>query len=345
MITNADLAKLRIQRTIFDDVPNRPKGSTKEPVLADLETQVDAKRGEMLRRRMVQVLGSRSAYPVEFSPDTGSAVPHEVRSYTSNPGSSDQFVEMSKRLAGFLFEQHTGATSPGLLCVMDVVSGGHQGLALLKLEREEGAELQSRVENGKRIFDMSVLDNLILTEGTRLFKTGVFLRIGPDDDDFKAAACEGQRTVVTSGDVARFWLRYLGCRFTEEPRVSTQKWFEASICFANEQVTDPILKNDLYEHIQSELKSSRATVSPRKFIEDYLPEKYQQGYKNFLKDRGVPTHAFQKDIADIKGRLRRLAYHTAKGVSVTVPEEEAQLVEVAKQKITVHDRLMSVDRK
>jgi hypothetical protein len=294
---------------------------------------------------MTQVLGSKSAYPVEFSPDTGSRVPHEVRSYTGNPGSSEQFVEMSKRLARFLFEQHTGATSPGLLCVIDVVSGGHQGLAVLKLEREEGAELEFREENGKRVCDMSVLDNLILTEGTRLFKTGLFLRTGPDDDDFKAAACEGQWRVVTSSDVARFWLRYLGCRFTEEPRVSTGKWFEASIRFANEQVTDPVIKNDLYEHIHSELKSSRKTVSPKGFIEDYVPEKYQKAYQAFLKERGASLHAFEKDIADIKGRLRRRAYHTAKGVSVTVPEEEVQLVEVESQKIVVHDQLLTVGRK
>lgn len=345
MITSANLAKLKIQRTIFHDVPNRPKGTELKPVLADLETQVDAKRAEMLRRRMIQVLGSKSSYPVEFVPDTGSPVPHEVRSYTVIPGTAAQFVEMSKRLAMFLFEQHTGAISPGLLCVMDLVSGAQQGLVLLKLEREEGAELKVREENGRRVFDMSVLDNLILTEGTRLFKTGLFLRTGPNDDDFEAVACDSQWTVVTSGDVARFWLRYLGCRFTEEPRVSTEKWFEATIRFANDHVLDPIIKNDLYEHLHSELKSNRKTVSPKNFIEDCVPDQYRQGYEGFLKKSGVPLHAFPKDIADIKGRLRKRAYHTEKGVTVTVPEEEVQLVEVAKRQIVVRDQLVSIDRK
>jgi hypothetical protein len=299
----------------------------------------------MLRRRLIQVLGSKSAYPVEFASDTGSRVPEEVRSYTANTGTPEQFVNMSKRLATFLFEQHTGATSPGLLCVMDVVSGTHQGLVLLKLEREQGAELKFREENGKRVFDMSVLDNLILTEGTRLFKTGLFLRTGPNDEDFEAAACDSQWTVVTSGDVARFWLRYLGCRFTEEPRVSTEKWFEATVRFANDEVADPIVKNDLYEHLHSELKSNRKTVSPKKFIEDCVPDKYRKAYENFLTERGVSLHEFHKDITDIKGRLRRRAYHTEKGVSITVPEEQVQLVEVAKRQIVVNDQLISIDRK
>src|ERR1700758_3467183 len=120
MITGADLAKLKIQRTIFHDVPNKPKKTTLAPILADLETQVDAKREDMLRLRMIQVLGSKSSYPIKFASGTGSSVPPEVRSYTTGASTSPQFIDMSKRLAMFLFEQHTGAISPGLLCVMDV---------------------------------------------------------------------------------------------------------------------------------------------------------------------------------------------------------------------------------
>lgn len=344
MITSANLAQLKIRRIIFHDVPNRPKKVVEAPVLADLETKIDAKRSEMLLRRMVQVLASKSAYPVEFDPTSGSRVPDEVRKFTATLASSPEFVAMSQRLANFLFEQHTGATSGGLLSVIQVELNGQQGLAVLKLEREQGAELVKKEENGKRSFDMSVLDNLILTDGTRLFKTGLFVRTGPDDNDFKASACDTQWTVATSGDVARFWLRFLGCRFTEEPRVSTEKWFDATLRFANEEIADPVLKNDLYEHLFSELKSSRKMISPKKFKEDCIPDDYQAKYETFLKDRSVGLQAFPKDTVDIHNRLRRRLYHTAKGVSVTVPEEESQLVEIAKQRIIVHDELTSVDR-
>ncbi len=345
MITNADLAKIKIHKTIFHDVPKRPRGETTAPVLADLETQVDAKRESMLRRRIIQVLDSKSAYQIEFDPATASKVPQEVQSYTSKAQSSEAFVDMSKRLALFLHEQHTGAISAGLLCVIDIVSGGRSGVALLKLEREEGAELKFLEKDGKRIFDMSVLDNLILTDGTRLFKTGLFLRIGKGHDQFIASACDNQRTVVTSDDVARFWLRYLGCRVTEEPRVSTEKWYEASVRFVNEQVLDPIIKNDIYEHIHSELKSNKKTLSPKAFIEDRLPEAYRKTYVAHLKARGVSLQPFEKDTADVQGRLRRRAYHTEKGLSVIAPEEEANLVEVAKKQIVVHDQLLHIEHK
>src|SRR5260370_3898980 len=111
------------------------------------------------------------------------------------------------------------------------------------------------------------------------------------NEDLNQAANDRQRTIVTSDDVERFWLRFLGCTVFEEPRVATQKWFEASIRFANERVADPVVKNDLYEHIQSELKSSRKTVSPKKFVEDYLPEPYHKAYGEFLSGRRrVPPH-------------------------------------------------------
>src|SRR5260370_432919 len=85
MMTNADLAKIKIHKTIFHDVPKRPRGETTAPVLADLETKVDAKRESMLRRRIIQGLDSKSAYQIEFDPATASKVPQEVQSYTSKP--------------------------------------------------------------------------------------------------------------------------------------------------------------------------------------------------------------------------------------------------------------------
>jgi hypothetical protein len=48
MITGADLAGLKIVRTIFHDVPNRPRNFEGKPMLADLETRVDARREYIL---------------------------------------------------------------------------------------------------------------------------------------------------------------------------------------------------------------------------------------------------------------------------------------------------------
>jgi hypothetical protein len=198
---------------------------------------------------------------------------------------------------------------------------------------------------GKRTFAMSVLDNLVLTDGTRLFKSAMFLRLGKGDDEFIASACDTQLNVVSSDDMAKFWLRYLGCTFTIEPRIATQRFYEVSVRFINESVSDPVLKNDLYEHLQSQLKSEKKTFSPRSFIEEYVRRDYRQPFQNFLESNNISLANFTKDISDIDPRLRRQAYHTARGATISVPIEAAEVVEVGKNQITVNDTLVHVGHK
>lgn len=344
MITAADLARLKIKRAVFHDVPNRPKVIETKPVLADLETKIDGSRAKILYDRITQVLGSKHAYAMHFSAAPATKVPAEVRSFTSKEHTSEEFVAMSRELANALFAQHTGATSSGLLCVMQVNIGPKNGLVILKLERQEGAEIKFSGEEGKRVFDFDVLENLILTDKTRLFKSALFVRTGAGDDEFDSGGCDSQGP-GTSEDVARFWLTYLGCQLAEEPRVSTRKWFDASLAFANEQIGDAVAKNTFYEHIQSEMKSNRRNVSPKQFIEDYVPAALRVPYKQFLEEHRVSLHSFSKDISEIKTRLRRKTLHTARGISVTVPEEEEGLVKIKAEQIVVHDNLVSVDHK
>lgn len=178
MVIAADLARLKIHRAIFHDVPQRPKNVELKVILADLETKIDASKAKILNDRITQVLGSKHAYTMTFSPAPATKVPDEVRNYTRKDRTSEEFVTMSRELANFLFAQHNGATSPGLLCVMEITVAQKRGLAILKLERQEGAEIKFSGEEGKRIFDFDVLENLILTDKTRLFKSALFVRHG-----------------------------------------------------------------------------------------------------------------------------------------------------------------------
>ncbi len=344
MITADDLAKLKIRHIIFHDVPINPKGGTRTPTLADAETEIDSSRASMLKNRLTRALGSRSAYEIEFLPETSSPVPAAVETFSAKSHSIKHFVEMSQKLVRYLFDQQGGQMSPGLLCVIDIASGGRAGLAILKLEREQGADLELRtIDDGRQRFEMSVLDNLVFTDGTRLFKSALFIRTG--ESTFHAAACDSQRAVARSTDVARFWMRFLGCRATEEPRVATQKWFDATVLFVNEYVTDPVEKNDTYEHLLSELKSKKTRIMPKKFVEDYIQDSYRKLYLEFLTDKRVSHQGFEKDTSDIQSKLRRKSLYTTKGVTVTMPVDEENLVDIEADQIVVHDQLQNIVHK
>jgi hypothetical protein len=247
-------------------------------------------------------------------------------------------------LAEHLFAQQSGATSSGLLCVIDLTTDGRAGLALLKLERERGAELEwQTLAGGKRVIQMSVLDNLVLTESTRLFKSAIFVR--QSKAEIIANACDSQSLSSSSVDLAQFWLRFLGCKLVEEPRISTQRWFDATVLYLNENVTDPVEKSSLYGHLVSELNSNKAIVSPKKFASDYVSISESDNYLNFLKSKNIGNSQFRKDTADISTKLQRLAFYTSKGVMISAPADLESLVAIEAEQIVVRDHLQRVVKK
>ena len=111
---------------------------------------------------------------------------------------------------------------------------------------------------------MQVLDDLVLTEGTRLFKTALFVRRNNESEEFDGLACDSQLSVSASSHMAHFWLNFLGCKFVVDPRVATQRFFDSTLDFVNNAVTDPTEKGEIYDSLQSEFKSAKLTFLAEK---------------------------------------------------------------------------------
>lgn len=342
MITSDDLASVVIRHVIFHDVPQKLRDDSTKPQLSDIETPVDASQKGHLKTKLTRVLNSSKAYPIQFLTHTVSPVPEKVRELTRSGFKSAAFVEASQRLAYYLFEQHTAAISPGLLCLIDAAASGQPALILMKLERERGAQLELSGTPGHRTFAMSVLNDLVLTDGTRLFKAAMFIRTGSGDDDFRSSASDNQYNVLSADDLAKFWMRFLGCGFLVEPRVATQRFFESAITFINDTVTDPIAKSEIYDHVQSQLKSGAKTFSPKNFIEEFVPQDYQSSFREHLGSNKIPLTAFRKDLGDIESKLQRRAFQTTKGGIISVPADIADIIEIRPQDILVKDTVAKV---
>jgi hypothetical protein len=263
------LAALSIKRVIFHDVPRNIKGQDNTPVLSDIPTPIDGERIEHLKARVRRALGSRSAYAIEFNHQSPSPLPDLIRKHTAKTQTEAQFVKTSQIMANYLYEQQVGASSAGLLSILDARISGQHALLILKLEREEGAQLEPSTQGKKKTFNMSVLDNLVLTGGTKLFKNALFVRTGPHDGNFSALAVDNQRSFAATVAMAQFWQKFLGCKLREEPRITTKKFYEASVAYLNRYISDPVEMTQIYEHIVSELSSQKPTLSPKSFIEVY----------------------------------------------------------------------------
>jgi hypothetical protein len=245
-------------------------------------------------------------------------------------------------MASALLEHQPGSASPGLLAVVSCVVGGQHGVALLKLEREEGAQLKLSDHDGKKTFEMDVLADLVLTDGTKLFKAALFARTGPADGDIAVLACDGQRSYTWTDELAQFWIRFLGCKLREAPRITTKKFFDATLEYINNFVADAEIKNDLYDNIVSEMKSQKTTFAPKKFIEDYIPEDHRDAFRQHLEERHVTTKQFHVDITEIKSHLKRRSLQTSTGVRITVPAEANEVVDVQANHIVISDTVVSV---
>jgi hypothetical protein len=291
---------------------------------------------------LTRVLNSSKAYPVQFLATTASPVPKQVRRLTKIGHNSQTFIEASRELANYLFEQHTGATSPGLLCVMDAAASGSPCVILMKLERERGAQLELSGETGHKTFEMSVLNDLVLTDGTRLFKSAMFIRAGDGDDDFRASACDDQYNVLSADDLAKFWMRFLGCGFVVEPRVATQRFFDSTLSFINDTVTEPTVKSDIYDHLQSQMKSKVKQFAPTTFIQEFVPKEYRKLFREHLETNNVPLTAFRKDVENIESSLQRRAYRTTRGGMISVPADIADIIEIRPEDILVRDTVAKV---
>jgi len=139
------------------------------------------------------------------------------------------------------------------------------------------------------------------------------VRTGPGGDDFSSGACDSQRPFGSTDELAQFWLRFLGCKLIEEPRVATKKFFEAALLYVNDAITDPVEKTKVYDHVMSEMSSEKKTFAPRTFIEEYVPKAHRESFESFLKEQQV-------SLKQSHWTLRRLSVDSG-GAHTTPPRE------------------------
>jgi hypothetical protein len=340
-LTPDDYATLEVISAVFHDLPKQltAREAAVEPTLSEAETPLDEPGRQHIRAKLLDTLLSPKAYSVNFSPDP-TMVSDSVRDYVNQAnGTNADFIERSRLYAQDLFDRQGAVMSAGLLCVVACTVNRRRAVALMKIEREEGAQLELSGVAGARTFTLAMLDNLVFTKNTKLFKAGLFAKIGPQVDSIAATASD-----VQLGTMARYWLEFLGCQKEREPRVDTKSFFETVVQEVNraENLT-PLERYSAYEALLVEMRSRRRAVNVPQFIRDHLHTDVQAAVRNRLQEVGVANH-FDKDTADIKRSLRRKVLRTKNDIHVIVPQDSDDLVEVEEESLTVHDVIVRVGR-
>jgi hypothetical protein len=326
-----------IRKVIFHDVPRKVRNTEQSPTVSQIECDIDPAKTRRLREKLVRVLTSSNRFDLVIQENPQSSVPGHIASIVAD--SDANFVGQSQAMAYALLEQQPGSSPAGLLTVLDCQIGGQPSVAILKLEREEGMHIAMTPRNGVQTIGMEIMTDLVLTGGTKLFKAAVFVSNG--SGDYAVVTCDDQRTDRGTDEMAHFWKRFLGCEVLEAPRITTRNFFNVTIDYINSRVDDPVVKNDLYDSVFSELKSQKGKFAPKKFIEDYVPKKHQDKIRTFYEEQGISLSQFQVDISEIKNHLKKRSLYTRTGVRITVPEG-SQVVDVQKERVVIEDEVTDV---
>lgn len=312
---------------IAHQVP-RPIGgaATAEPLLSEAVPELPTNTLAFFARRLMRSIQDRGQ-AVEVDPRfEDPRLPAIIQELLR--AEEMDLVEPSQRAARHLLEVQPGSPyeSESLFVTADVVANGVSSIALMKLEREEGVHVHTRDIDGKRVLDVEVLEDLMLTDNTRVFKAGVFWL---DQDVLKGYVSDDQQGA--RDDPARYFLqRFLGCRLERSPSIVTRDFFQAAEDFISEQVGDGESKLRYYTALQAELSSNRTQIDPVQFASDHMQQEDRARFEEHLLGAGVPTAAFDKDISKLGPRVSRSRLRTSAGITISGSASEIEArVEVA----------------
>lgn len=225
-------------------------------------------------------------------------------------GASDaEFLQKSAAFADNLSSAQTTQTIPG---GMVIVFGGTTGplsspfVGVIKAEVQDGFR---RRKNGGTITTEFVND-LFLTKATRLYKIGLMIRV---DDSVAApagwSALVFDHHIVASNREAAalyFYESFVGCGFLENSAYETAKFFNLTREFVNKQIADRDQRHDINDALYTFVKTDTSqTFTVDEFASRYVPDELKDRYEGFMESRQFPQRAVQRDISELRSRLKR----------------------------------------
>ena len=340
-----DLGTLFIDKLIVHDVPKRLKGQESDgPILSEIESPSTAEIQNYFKEKTVGTL-KEIRYEVADDPGADSPVPGLSADLLS--GQRD-LVPASQEMAKHLFECQSGVNSAGLLVVGLGVVGSDSALILMKLQREEGVRVRQESLDGNMTFNIEHVQNLLLTDQTRVFKAGLFVASNNADELLDGLVSDNQRGYSPRTEIASFFLRdFLGCQLRESADVKTKEFFESSENFINEQVKDPVRRTSYQSALIAEMNSNRQQIRPQSFAASHLRGSDRARFVAYLRDNGV-TGTVVKDTALVRSQISRIQVDLESGISVIASSEafdshvELEALDDDQVRMKIEDKLKRV---
>ncbi|SFD16688.1 hypothetical protein SAMN05661030_2590 [Klenkia taihuensis] len=290
-----------------------------------------------IQRRLRHSLGGY-ARPVREDADLGSQVPTMLKDLLI---SSDKLVSHSCSIARQLHLEQKWMSSGGLVMTIIGEVDGKRCVMLAKMEHQEGMRVeQTTNSSGQRTYRAEHLRDLILGDGTRVFKIGLFT--DAPDDHLEGHVVDDQQL---QGGIANYFIQFLGCQFRQQSDVQTEQFFRVAQTFISQRTAKKPEANARYEiALLAEMQKQSTVVQPEVFAAQNLNEEDQELFVQRIRDAGLSSKSFPKDTSLIASKIRRMRIQTERGADVLAPPEmfedgslRVEKVDDSKSQIVIND--------
>lgn len=326
-----NLANVQILRVIAHEVVRASQLAERPPILSEALITLDARGMDLVGKRLVSTVSSGS-HCVDVTVDDATIGSPFDRASAMLDHSDTEFVETSKVLAHSLSTSQTAGpikSGSAIFCQGTCSADGQhcRFLAIIKADSDQGFYKHVNGEN----ITLTYVSDMLLGESQRLIKIAFFVEETLPEAGF---VCQNRQSedfsikvfdhmLQNSGDgnaAVYFYSTFLKCRLADNAPRKTKQFYDVAREFIDHLTLSQADIVELRGDLISYLRGNRATLEPRTFAQDVLPEEQQDSFLRKCREVGI-TEAITKDISLLKGKLRRQSLKFSSNVTLYAPSE------------------------
>lgn len=326
------LLNFNVDRIIIHQVYRRdPDGNRVVPTQSHEYTNFEQSAMQEFKSRVKDAIGEGSkAVQMEIVNQESNDLPSLVNQLIDQD--DEAFAISSYDIAKKLTDAQQTKSIPGGIVVVFSGTQGSQSknyLGIIKAEVHSGYEKEINLKTNE--ISLKFVEELLLTPGTRLYKTAGFFEkadfdgVSEDLNDKWIVMISDYQISKAEGKAAAhyFYSDFLGCGYPKTSARTTKHFYESTRLFISEMDTSEEKKSNLLNALTTYLKvDTSSTISSSDFAEKYFDDiDVQDMFTAYMKNSGLPDNAFTKDIEHIKSKLQFRKVNFSSNVRITAPSE------------------------
>lgn len=313
MAISLDTSTITIEKIIVHSIPRHKKGDlTLGPQYSEQESSLPDGLRVFFKDKVVQSLCSNKELRVKYDEENISPVSTYINEIITSEGSS--LIEQSILMTKYLFEIQDGQNASGILVVIFGRINNKGACIIIKLERDEGAQLE--LDPITKSFNIIGVKDLMLTKKTKIYKVGLFIDKLKFNVNFDGSTADLQIDPKTKKVVTTWFIeKFLGCIPIENPKTTTKKFYDYTTTFI-QSITDTIKKAKYTQDLNSYLQKNTHRISAREFANDYMETIDKNSYNSYLLDKKFIMSEFIKDVDYIDKKIKTITMLFANDIAI-----------------------------